>query len=382
MMENYQIALLELIKCSLFKVPPQLPDDTDWNSVLSEAKAQTVVSLAEPAVPNAHKSGWVEPAAECTAHFIRALFEQSNLIKLLNDNNIPLVIIKGCAAAMYYPNPARRTMGDIDFLVPVKDFEAARELLEHSGYEFICDYEDGRDYTYQKGGIIFELHRRYSDFKVDIEDILISGFSSLETHELNGHKFPTFSADINGLILLDHVRHHIYGGLGIRQIIDWMMFLNSHAENGDRADKLLTLVKSANLEKFCKILTKMCVLYLGLPDKFAWCRDADDEAATELLYAVLKSGNFGRKDPYEYRPMDSLTQSVRQEGLFKFLQQAGLQNFSACQKYKFLRPFAWICQIFRFIKRGVSALLHGENLKKDINSGNEKYDFYEKLGIN
>ena len=316
MIENHQIALLELIKCSLFKVPPQLPDNLDWDLVLAEAKAQTVVSLAEPAVEKPHKSGWAEPAAECTAHFIRALFEQSNLIKLFSDNNIPLVIIKGCAAAMYYPSPARRTMGDIDFLVKEKDFDAARKLLEQSGYEFIGDYEDGRDFTYQKGGIIFELHRRYSDHRVDLEDILVSGFNNLETHELNGHKFPTFSADINGLILFDHIRHHIYGGLGIRQIIDWMMFLNSAVENGDCIDKLLNHIKCVNLEKFCKILTKMCVLYFGLPDKFPWCRDADDEAAKELLDAVFKSGNFGRKDPYEYRPMDSFTQNVRQKGLY------------------------------------------------------------------
>ena len=37
--------------------------------------------------------------------------------QLFENNNIPLVILKGTAAAMYYPKPQLRTMGDIDFLV-------------------------------------------------------------------------------------------------------------------------------------------------------------------------------------------------------------------------------------------------------------------------
>ena len=272
-------------------------------------------------------------------------------------------------------------MGDIDFLVGEKNFEAARELLTNNGYTFLGDYEDGRDYTYQKGGVVFELHRRYSDSKYDIEDILINGMENLETHALNGHSFPTFSEEINGLILLDHIRHHIYGGLGIRQIIDWAMFLNKNAENTDVLARLHKLTESVNLLKFSKILTKMCVLYLGLPDRFPECRDADGGAAEELLNAVFKSGNFGRKDPYVYRPLDELTQGVKKEGLFKVLQNAGKENWKAAKRHKFLIPFAWLYQIFRYIKRGILALLRGENLKKDMDEGKKKAEFYEKLGI-
>ena len=220
-----------------------------------------------------------------------------------------------------------------------------------------------------------------ADIKFDIEDILNAGMENLTTHELNGHRFPTFSEEINGLILLDHIRHHLYGGLGIRQIIDWAMFLKDKADNKDAQEKLLYILRNANLEKFCGVLTKMCVFYLGLPDSFPWCRDADGDTARQLLDTVFEKGNFGRKDPYVYKPMESLTQGVREKGLFCTLQTAGLANWEACQKHKFLRPFAWIYQTFRYIARGLSALFHGENLKEDIKKGNEDADFHEKLGI-
>ena len=380
-MNETQLALLELIKSSLFNTALNLPENTDWDAVYKEALDQTVVALAAASVPREKAGLWQEAFLKNTAHYMRVLFEQTNLINLFKSAGIPLVIIKGCSAAMYYPDPKLRTMGDIDFLVPEKDFEAARELMDKNGYVFNCDYEDGRDYSYTKGDVVFELHKRYSDSRLNIENILAGGFENLKEYELNGHKFPAFSEDINGLILLDHIRHHLYGGLGIRQIIDWMMFLKSKADDTDCIENLLNLVKSANLLKFCKVLTKMCVTYFGLPDKYPWCLEADTETAKELLYTVLNSGNFGRKGPYVYRPMSSLTQDLHKRGLFSVLQTAGIQNWQAAKRHKFLRPFAWLYQIFRYIKRGIIALFRGENLKADIDEGRKKADFYERLGI-
>ena len=136
MIDKNQTALLELIKSALFGAEPHFPEDTDWNAVLQEATAQTVVALVSKAVPEPAAEEWKEPAAQSTAHYMRALFEQTNLIKLFTDHGISLVILKGAAAAMYYPKPQQRTMGDIDFLVPEKNFETAKTLLSENGYVF------------------------------------------------------------------------------------------------------------------------------------------------------------------------------------------------------------------------------------------------------
>ena len=156
-MNSTHLALLQLLKASLFGTAPQFPENTDWEAVYKEACDQAVVALSAQAVPDTAAHIWGVAAFQSEAQYMRMLFEQSNLIKLFGDNGIPLVIIKGCAAAMYYPKPHLRTMGDIDFLVPEERFEAARELLSKNGYTFLCDYDDGRDYTYQKGGVVFEL---------------------------------------------------------------------------------------------------------------------------------------------------------------------------------------------------------------------------------
>jgi len=79
--------------------------------------------------------------------------------------------------------------------------------------------------------------------------------------------------------------------------------------------------------------------------------------------------------------MESFTMDVKKNGFFHALQKAGVANCKAFQKHKWLRPFAWLYQLFRYMGRGIAALFRREKLTKDISSGKEKADFYKRLGI-
>ena len=377
-----QQALLELLKASLFGTEPSFPIDTDWNAVLQEAEDQTVVALAAPAIPDSEAEKWEKRIRYNKMRFMQILTEQTNLVRVFHDAGIPLVILKGCAAAMYYPEPVRRTMGDIDFIVPPEQFDDARHLMEENGYQFDHDLGDDRDYCYYKNKVSFELHHRYSDIDWDIEPIILNGMAHPEICEIYNNKFPALPTEINGLVLLDHVRHHLYGGLGIRQIIDWMMFVHVVLDDKTWETRFAPLARDAGLETFAITMTKMCRLWFGLPDTITWCDSANIETAQQLLETVFDFGNFGIKTPYVYRPMENLSMGVHKQGFFRFLQTTGIANWKACQKHRFLRPFAWLYQLFRFTGRGFKALFRGEHLAKDAAKGTKKSDFYERLGLN
>lgn len=117
MIDENQQALLELLKASLFGAEPHFPEGVDWDTVLQEAKDQTVIALAAPAVTEEAEK-WRIPVARNKLRFFQILDEQTYLVNLFQEADIPMVILKGCAAAMYYPEPLQRTMGDIDFIVP------------------------------------------------------------------------------------------------------------------------------------------------------------------------------------------------------------------------------------------------------------------------
>lgn len=376
-----QQALLELIKASLFQQEPSFPADVDWDAVLQEAHDQTVAALVAPAVPQQETKKWQVDVAQNKAHFLRMLTEQTKLIELYDSAGIPMVILKGFAAAMYYPEPIRRTMGDIDFIVPPERFEDACRLMEDSGYTFIYDLGNDRDYTYRKNGIAFELHHHYSDRDWDIEGLIIDALPSSVMCEIYGNRFPALPAEINGLVLLDHVRHHLDGGLGIRQIIDWMMFVHTVLKDGAWEDRFAPVARKAGLETLAVTMTKMCKLWFGLPDNVIWCEEADEETARELLETVLAFGNFGHKTHHANKTGESIALRSRRGNLFRFLQRTGSEQWQACQKHRFLRPFAWLYQLFRYIGMGIAALFRGENIVKDYAKGKKKSYFYKRLGI-
>ena len=128
-MDQTASVLLDLIKSSLWGTP--LPDydslydePVDWDAVFEEAKIQTVAGIAAPAVPDSApaelRSKWKTYSYQILANYHKVLAAQDQLLALLAEHNIPVAILKGAAAAIYYPNPSQRNMGDIDFLVTQK----------------------------------------------------------------------------------------------------------------------------------------------------------------------------------------------------------------------------------------------------------------------
>ena len=62
--------------------------------------------------------------------------ELAHVLRQLNDQQIQVVVFKGAALAYsVYPDPACRTMGDIDLWMAGEDVERARQALREMGYE-------------------------------------------------------------------------------------------------------------------------------------------------------------------------------------------------------------------------------------------------------
>ena len=292
------MALLELVKATLFNTTPHLPEETDWDEVLLEAKHQAVLALAAPSVPKEEAHKWKPYVYQNTAHYMQVLHCQKQLIHQFDTAGIPLVILKGTAAAIYYPSPIQRTMGDIDFLVPQDQFDVARELMEESGYaaRYGSD-EDSRHIGFAKHGIVFEMHRFFSSFGLDIEPAIMGGFSRRQNASVLGCEFPMLPTLENGLVLLAHIRQHILEeqySLGLRQVIDWMMYVNRVLDDEFWYSTFQPAVNELGLTTLAITATAQCQNYLGLPAR-SWCSEADKELVNQLLETILTSGNFGIK---------------------------------------------------------------------------------------
>lgn len=348
--------VFELIKLSLWGEGNPTVD----MSVYEEMKNQAIAALPAPVLsslnlPPELMRAWRNIIFQQITYFAKNQYVQSHL-----PIDMPYVVLKGTSAAQYYPHPEYRTMGDIDIITRREDYHAACEaLLKNGWYETTSkiDMERGRHRSFAKKGIIVEIHAFFASMN-DVKKA--KAFDDLVINNITeNHILPDL---INGLVLLDHVNQHMEQGIGLRQIIDWMMF----------ADKCLTdekwaefeeMVTLTGLKRLAVTTTRMCEIYLGLP-AHKWCRGADEKLCRDLMEYIMKCGNFGIKL--------NQTDTVYVSGFYQLrhpvmtireLQQKGLENTAAAQN-PILRPIAWIMEGWRRIFRTPDILGKYRNARK------------------
>lgn len=380
-MNQTEITFLQAIQKSVWRKDVSFPADTDWSAIFKEAEDHTVLGFVFDAAPADMQQEWKKKASRITANFVRILHCQEQLYLLLKANDIPMAILKGTAAAVYYPNPSLRSMGDIDYIVPAEDFDKAKALLVANGYMIEEDPEALRHLHVYQDGIRYEQHWRFSGVGIDIERYVTDGLAHAEIETMYGTEFPMLPRLVNGLVLLGHMAQHLNRrGLGLRQVIDWMMYADHELDDEFWDLSFAEAARESGLETLAVVVTKMCQLYLGLTEEIHWCDTGDANLCSALIDYLLSSGNFGRKQG-ERAVAAKAVSNMFQKGFFRYLQEAGRINWKACQKHTWLKPFAWIYQLCRYAKRGLRAKRSGNELIQDIERGKLRSYLLDKLEI-
>ncbi len=376
-----QLVVLDLLKASLFQIEPIIPSAINWNNIFEISKSQSIIALIEPLVPQEEKNKWFESTCQIKAHFLQVLYEQNVLRTLLFQNNIPNVIIKGTSASRYYPVPVLRTMGDVDYYVSEKYYEEAKRLMCANDYCFVS--EGIRHCEFIKNNIVFELHRRIgemeSPYYKDFESLIVDGFERPENYKIMQFSFDCLPPYENGLVLLWHVMHHIiYLGVGLRQLVDWMMFVENELDDIAWNKHFKDIAYKAGLDELAKTLTLLCKKWLGLQKEITWCNDADEDLAARILERAFYDGNFGHDRP----KTEDVKERIRKDGLITHLQKSGLSNWKLAKRYAFFKPFAWLYQIFRYLIQGVNNVFKGNKVFRNEKPTIELKELLDQLESN
>lgn len=370
-MTTAQQELLQLIRCNIWS-DGEVSQASE--NVLAEVRKQALVPLVAPESSE---------AAYSAAHAICLLYVQDELLSAFKAAGITSAILKGTAAAIYYSDPLRRTMGDIDLMVPPDAFEKAQYLMEQSGCERESkepDQEDSRHIGYRLDGVTIELHRRFSHEGIDVERYVLRGLTQSVVAELDGHRFPMLPPMENGLVLLAHVAQHLRNGLGLRQMIDWMMYVHAQLSDEYWKSTFCPVATDCGLETLAITATRLCKKFLGLPDPVTWCDGADEKLVDDLLENLLVTGNFGHIHG-SGSSVETVATNIKRTGLFRYLQQQGEHNWKAYQEHKALKPLCWAYQIGRYIHRGLGTGRSSLQLAEDYSRSRTRYDLLTRLGI-
>lgn len=381
------LALLRSAMWGEDRFPYQAPQNEEWEGIIQELKNQAVQFLVIDhlirEMPEKAEA-YFASTARATMRLYNLLDVQQTLCQQLFDAGIPCAVAKGAAAAVAYPQPNNRLIGDIDLLVKPEDFEKACQLVSQDA-EFLG--ETPRHKEYRRNNVVIELHRCFSTLhdpqkRALFDQRIFGAIDAAETVFLDDYSFRCLPPVEHGLVLLEHISMHMEDGLGLRQILDFMMFADKVLDDRFWQDTFAPILRQLGLETLAVTVTRMCQMYLGLGTHITWCADADTLLCRELMEYILNQGNFGRKlQRGANRAVTVIGASGDLRTLFRILQQEGCKNWKAVNRFPILKPFAWLYQLFRYIIRGLRTKHPIAFLRAATKRSRTQGDFLEALGV-
>ena len=364
------MSILQLLKATFWPTEENLSID---KKTFDELKLHAVASLPAPilhnlSLPSELKDKWKAEIIQQVANYAHYCYVEASI-----PLSVPYVILKGTSAAKYYSHPEYRTMGDIDAITSREDYEIACQELVDNGYKIIKSQK--RETVFVKNDYAIELHHQFASLSNAnqaqyLDELIYNNINPT-------HVLPD---PINGLVLLEHISQHLENGLGLRQIIDWMMFVDKCLSDVEWP-AFERLTENIGLTKLAIVITHMCEMYMGLP-KRQWCAVAEEALCKQLMDYVLSCGNFGYKKTSDEDISENVfTYADTPKVAFKLLQDRGLINWKAAKKHKILRPFAWIYQANRYLFRGLRRENAVSKLTTEYNAAKRRKDMLRLLGV-
>ena len=297
-------------------------DSEKWTEIVKMARRQAVSALiADKALSLPAES---LPAKPLVLQFI-VMIEQtealnrkmmgvlSELTQEYEAANFPFCLLKGLSNGVNYPLPLLRNAGDLDLFIYRKgDYEKSKQWIGAQGFEIT----DGHQvhYTFHKKDITIEMHQRFSHFDHTKYDKL---FEEWEAELIEKENFTTLQiestlvkqlpVEMNALFIFQHMfRHFVHGGVGFRQVCDWLLFLSKHENEIDPASFTAQAKKYALLYPM-QVFARAAVKYLDTPEIiFPFQMIDDNKHADWVIEDILESGNFGFHRPSKQQPQEKL----------------------------------------------------------------------------
>lgn len=385
--------LLDLLGRALFYVPVKIPETLDWEALYEEAKVQGLLPLVFDAVRKETQIP-AEIFPKCTQDVVRYVFhneqlnyEQQNVLHLMRIHDIPCVILKGSSCAIRYPDPTLRIMGDIDILVPPEQQMEAVHILQTDGYGQVWDENHHCHLTVSKNRILVEVHKEPNGLFLNKNDVLIQTFrtyfsDALEKSRLEG-ELPILCDEQQAVVLILHkLEHFLKGGLGLRQLCDWAVFVDQRMTKA-LWTSLEPILKSLGLLYFTGVITRVCVDFLKLSaEKVPWAMAYNANLSENVMEEIMSSGNFGCKQKGLQYGQNFFTDVNAANPLSSFARElvsACKRNWKPCEKNPILLPIGACAVLMRHIKMRKSGQRAAFKPIAEMKQAKARQDLYKSL---
>ena len=297
------------------------------------------------------------------------------------DAGIDTILLKGSGIAELYPVPELRKSGDIDLLFEDgKKACAAGACLETHGFVLESRHQENHHLAYMsREGIRLELHSALVEpfDSAEVNDFLEKCqrefFEYRVTENVMGVDFSLTAPAYQAFYLLLHMlQHFLRSGFGLKLLCDWVVFWERGCTREEEI-KFLNLVKESGILYFARMVTALCVKYLGLSeDRVCFLKKqgetgfkAEETYLKDFLMEIMEAEEFGETHPER---MVAMRGTGFKDYIREFHHQM-LLGHPRAGRCKMLYPILWIRTFWGFVYRnrklrGTSSIAILKNAKK------------------
>lgn len=373
-----------------------------WNEISAIAKKHSILSLVlhasitlspELRPPDDMIVVWKKLIISSVMRNEQSMQAQASVISKLQSSGIRCAVLKGTSVAALYPKAEMRTLGDIDILVRRDQCDQAVAALISDFYE---THESDHSFHigFHKAGAYLELHYAMSQLPVSpigeiIDSRVYDAVDRAVTGSIEQYAFPILVEPDQALSLLLHMeRHLISEGIGLRQLCDWCVFVDSLSHERLHND-VLPVIRECQLFQFASILTRICVDHLGLDgSRHQWCMHIHKRTADELLADIMDSGNIMSRDLERAASSTFVKGEESADGkqsmlssATKNLTQSAKKQFPICNKLPILLPVFWVYIPIRYLYRSMKGTRPKQSVSRIAKYAIKRKRLYRKLEL-
>jgi len=291
-------------------------DKQQWSRILAIAKKQSMIGVVTPVVEKLSERGelpfgvssmWSLTTEKIKERSALTLKVARSVCGVINGDGLRCCILKGPGVAALYPEPDLRQSGDLDIWVEggVDKVLSYLHTKGKVGEVFYHHCDVGKS-----GSVPIEIHFTPIWFNNFPRNKRLQQYFRKEADAQFGNfdeklGFSVTTPVLTAFLGLLHIlRHVLFEGVGLRQVMDFYYILTTLKP--EEREETSALMREYGLGKFTSALMHVEQQVFGLEEDKMLCAP-DQRLGRKLLDEIMIAGNFGRFDTRnEIKKDDSL----------------------------------------------------------------------------